>query len=304
MAIYDADGTQLFHAYDADGTELQYAYDADGTVIFTAQPINLKIMTYNVGGWYTGVGTSVPSAYDEQYYELQSGMIEENDPDILCINEYRDQFTTGGRTALSVLSPYFQYIETADGTTDYYGHAICSKYPILSYTENYYSNDSRRYYGHAVINVNGRILNVVVTHLVTSSNVAKRPAQSAELLSYVEELDNAIVCGDFNIHCRSKDYYYEQTGRYEWVESYKMWDDAGYNFANNNDDFGFIGTMYNSNPSSESTAGWWSLDEILVSPNITINDAYVDETKKTDPVTDDPNWLIDHIPLIAEITIP
>ena len=302
MAIYDADGTQLFHAYDADGTELQSAYDADGTVIFTAQPLNLKVMTYNCGGWYTGTGQSVPSAYDAQYYALQNGMIEENDPDILCIQEYRDQFTTGGRTALSVLSPYFPYYETRQGTTGYWGHAVYSKYPILSYTENHYVNDTDRYYGKAVINANGRILNVIVTHL--STDASKRPSQSAELLSYVEELDNAIVCGDFNLHCRSKDYYYEHSGRYEWIESYKPWDDAGYNFANNNDDFGFIGTMYNSNPSSESTAGWWSLDEILVSPNITITDAYADTTKETDPITDDPNWMIDHIPFIAEITIP
>lgn len=301
MAIYDADGTQLFSAYDADGTELQYAYDADGTVIFTAQPLNLKVMTYNCGGWYNGTGQSVPSAYDAQYYDLQNGIMERNNPDVLCIQEYRDLFSVNGRTALSVLEQYFPYHVTRQGDTNYWGHAIYSKYPIESYTEYHYANDQSRYYGSAVININGHRVTVICTHL--STDAAKRPAQSAELLTYANTLSNAIVCGDFNLHCRSKDYYYSYNGRYEWIESYKPWDDAGYNFGNNNDYFGFIGTMYNSNPSSEATAGWWSLDNIMTSPAITITDVYVDNAKKTNPVSVDPDWMIDHIPFVAEISL-
>ena len=300
MAVYDADGNQLFTVYDADGNALSTAYDADGNVVFRAQGINLKVMTYNVGGWYNGTGQSVPAAYDAQYYALQNGILQRNDPDILCINEYRTQFTTGGRTAQSVLSPYFQYIEERQGSTGYYGHAICSKYPILSYTENQYANDQARYYGKAVINVNGTYVNVIVTHLSTDGDL--RPAQSSELLAYAQTLDNAIVCGDFNLHCKSKDYYYSLTGMYEWQVGYKQWVDADFNMANNDDEFGFIGTWWNPTD-VEERHGWWSLDNIIVSPNISINNVYADMTKSTDPITSDPNWLIDQTPLIAEITI-
>ena len=300
MAIYDADGTQLFHAYDADGTELQKAYDADGSLIYTAEPQRLKVMQYNVGGWYTGTGQSVPFAYDAQYYALQNGMIAEHDPDILCINEYRDQFTTGGRTALSVLSQYFSYHEARQGTEAYMGHAIYSKYPIISYTENKYSNDTARYYGLAEINVNGTVLNVICTHL--STDYTKRPTQSDILLAYAQTLDNVIVCGDFNLHCRSKDYIYVISNTAEW-ECYRPWINAGYHLVNNDDEFGFIDTFYNATSEVEGARGWWSLDNIIVSPNITINDVYADETKKNSPITSDPNWLIDHMPLIAEISI-
>lgn len=294
MAIYDVDGNALASLYDVDGNALQTAYDVDGNLIFTSE-MDLKIMTYNCGGWYNGTGQSVPSAWDEPYYALQNGMLQRNNPDILCIEEYRDDFTAGGRTALSVLAQYFPYIEARQGTTSYWGHAICSKYPIISYTENHFANESNRYYGKAVINANGHILNVIVTHLSTDGE--KRDAQSTELLNYAETLTNVIVAGDFNLHCHSKTDVFPITGLVEW-ESYEPWVEAGYHLANNDDTFGFIDTMYNS------TYEWWyGLDNIIVSPNITIDSVYTDRAKVTDPITSDPNWLIDHIPLIAEITI-
>ena len=39
MAIYDADGVQLFSTYDADGNSLQNAYDADGNLIFSVEEL-------------------------------------------------------------------------------------------------------------------------------------------------------------------------------------------------------------------------------------------------------------------------
>lgn len=296
MAIYNKSGVQIYSAYKKDGTPVRQAYDRHGNLVFNGEDgEHLKVMQYNVGGWYNGTGQSVPSAYDAPYYALQNGILQRHDPDILCIEEYRTQFTTGGRTAQSMLSQYFQYIEERQGTTAYYGHAVCSKYPILSYTENHYANDTARYYGLAVIDMDGTTLNVIVTHLSTDGE--KRPAQSLELLNYANTLTNVIVAGDFNLHCHSKTDVFPVNGMVEW-ESYAPWVNAGYHLANNDDTFGFIDTMYNS------TYEWWyGLDNIIVSRNILIDSVYTDRTKVTDPITSDPNWLIDHIPIIAEITI-
>lgn len=299
MGIYDVNGNQLSAVYDVSGNSLQTAYDVDGNLIFTSE-INLKVMTYNCGRWYTGTGVPSPTAYAQLYYDLQHGMIARNDPDILCVEEYGDLMSVDGVTAVSMLYQYYPYFETRRGDTDYWGHAIFSKYPIVSYTENHYSNESVRYYDKATINANGHTINVVVTHLSTDAD--KRPVQSAELLTYANTLANAIVCGDFNLHCHSKDYYYEYREKYEWIEGYKPWVDADYNMANNDDQFGFIDTYFSSSD-NPLTMGWWSLDNIIVSPNIVINDVYTDRAKVTDPITSDPNWLIDHIPLIAEITV-
>lgn len=49
MAIYGADGHQLFSCYDADGNSLSHAYDADGIIIFSAEiPESLPIPTGNL----------------------------------------------------------------------------------------------------------------------------------------------------------------------------------------------------------------------------------------------------------------
>lgn len=300
MAIYDADGNEINAIWNADGNALDSAYDCDGNKIYESRsPImgDLRIMAYNVGGWWVGRATSVPASQDVKYYALQNKILNNWLPDILCIEEYRDEFTVGGRTALSVLSPYFQYIESldGDGSVGYIGHAICSKYPILSFTKHNYGSDKQRYYSTAVIDVNGTEISVVVTHISTNGNA--RISQVTHLFNYAETLTNAIVCGDFNLHCHSKTDVYEGTGLVEW-ESYRQWVEAGYHMANNSDEFGFMDTYF-----SEAYDQWYSLDNIIVSPNITINNAYVDTTKRTEPITSDPNWKYDHSPLIADISI-
>lgn len=74
MAIYDADGNQLYSAYDADGNSLSHAYDADGNVIFTAE--SLPVPTGNLTAsesiplpdlYETGKGfTCTGLAFDEE----------------------------------------------------------------------------------------------------------------------------------------------------------------------------------------------------------------------------------------------
>ena len=98
MSIYNINGSQIFAAYNIDAN-ITDAFDVNGDIVFQNEPNTIKVMTYNVGGWYIGSGTNVPAAKKTEYYELQTGMIEDNDPDILIIQEYLAQFSDDGTSA-------------------------------------------------------------------------------------------------------------------------------------------------------------------------------------------------------------
>ncbi len=78
-----------------------------------------------------------------------------------------------------------------------YGNAIISKYPIESYkTVNLTSGAEQRVMGHAVINVGGKKINFLNTHLEQSDPT--RATQINEIAAYGKSLDNFILTGDFN----------------------------------------------------------------------------------------------------------
>ena len=286
MAIYDANGEQLYRAYSADGNELGYAYDADGNVIFQKeQPIGtpLRAMTYNVGQWYDGTGSNVPADKDAEYYALQNGMIQSADADLLFLCEYNATFSKAGRTAESMLSQYFKYILSQESSV--WGRAICSKYPLSNWTHHSYSNETRRYYDSAEMTVDGKQITVVVTHLATD---AKRNAQVLELISYLSTLNTFICAGDFNPITISNG---KTTDADDYTNIIVPLLNAGFNLVNGSTKFVYT---YND-------VDWWGcLDNIVTSPNIQITSSYVDETKLTDSIVDE---RVDHMPLIAELVI-
>ena len=199
MAIYNKGGALLDRAYAVGGSELSAAYDIGGVQVFP-EGTHLRICTYNVGQWYLGTKDNVPANLDEAYYALQNGMISSIDADILCLEEYWDQFSKAGRTAVSMLGQYYDYIETKNGSAnDYYGRAICSKYPILSYTSHNYTVDALRYFDEAKVSIEGTDVYVFVTHLSSSSSTY-RAQQATELLEFIEANNKMpyIICGDFN----------------------------------------------------------------------------------------------------------
>ena len=284
MPVYDAAGNQLSRVYDAAGNQLSSAYDAAGNLVYSISGVNLKVMTYNVGGWYIGSGDNVPSNKDAQYYALQTAIIGGQDADILCLEEYWDAFSKAGRTALSLLEQYYPYIHTENGTNQYFGRAICSKYPITGYYTNAFANESARYFDRATINVNGLIVNVLVTHLGLTT--ANRQPQALQIFNYVQNYENVILCGDFNIPVTS-------TSDSEFVNCYQQFVNAGY-YLGQGGDFGFTDTSQDP-----STLEWFGIDQIITSENLRICSVYTDQTKLTDSIDE----RIDHIPFIANITL-
>lgn len=293
MAIYDAEGNQLYHAYDAEGNELSHAYNAEGDVIFTRTPVNLRVMTYNVGQWYIGNGNNVPSADDEAYYALHNGIIQRANADILFINEYRNPFSGTGRTALSLLSQYFPYIETRNISSGYNGRAICSKYPLSNYTTHSFSMGGIQYYDSCEITIDGKVITLVVVHFITNPE-STRWTQCQEFVSYLKTLNTFIAGGDYNTGI-SPNRGTDNTESELYQKYIKSFLDEGFHSANCSD-FGFMVTC-NDGVDGEGTD--WDIDNIITSSDIEITSATVDTAK----LTDDISAKIDHMPLIATLVI-
>lgn len=289
MSIYDVDGASVAHIFKKDGNSAKVAYDVNGSVVYTALPKNLRVCTYNVGGWYIGSGTNVPTSEDAAYYALQNGMIAEIDADILCLNEFWTIFSQSGRTAASLLAQYYDHIQTADGNTQYAGRAICSKYPITSYETHYFENETARYYDRATIDVDGVPVPVFVTHL-HPSNIDTRIAEASEMFDYIraQNYDRYVVCGDFNSPLH--DPFSEQN-----AAIYNQFLGVGCTLANDGA-FGILNTACNG---TDWQAEAFAIDQIILSDAFTIDAVATNLEKTTDSIV----AKIDHVPLYADVTL-
>lgn len=284
MAVYNIEGVELRSVYNKNGNDLSMCYNKDGAVIFIKQ---LKVMTYNVGGWYIGSGRNVPAAQKDIYYALQTGMIEDADPDILVIQEYLAQFSDDGTSALTMLQSLFPYVH-AEVSGTYFGRAVCSKYPITDYVKRQFTQEPSRYFDSCTVTVGETPITVVNTHLGLTQ--ANRDPEIVQLITYLNALDKFICCGDFNTGITPTS---ANTSSTEYVNNVKPFIDEGFNTANFGD-FGFLLTCVDRTDGTH-----YYLDNIYTSANIEVTNAYVDDTKMTDLI-DDP---IDHMPLIATLQI-
>lgn len=289
MSIYDVGGASVAHIFKKDGNSAKVAYDVNGSVVYTALPKNLRVCTYNVGGWYIGSGTNVPTSEDAAYYALQNGMIAEIDADILCLNEFWTIFSQSGRTAASLLAQYYDHIQTADGNTQYAGRAICSKYPITSYETHYFEGETARYYDCATIDVDGVPVPVFVTHL-NPHDSSIRIAEAAEMFSFIrsKNYDRFVVCGDFNSTLRDP---------FSDVNAaiYNQFLNYGCTLANDGA-FGILNTYCNNTDWQTNSFG---IDQIILSDAFTIDAVATNLEKKTDGII----ATIDHVPLYADVTL-
>ena len=294
MSIYSLSGSEIQTCYNKSGGSLSQAYDVSGNALMYG---TLKVATYNVGQWYLGNHDNVPANRDAEYYALQNGMISSIDPDILLLEEYVDQFSKAGRTALSMLQQHFPYIRSQGGgsTTTGYGRCICSKYPITNYTVRQYTHGTDYYFDSCNITAGGITFTVFVTHLHWMAGLpdTDREAEVAELISVASQMQNVIIGGDFNTAIGGSATEEQNIERYNTFV--KPFVDAGFNSANFSEFGNFVTCI--DGPTAESNN--WYLDNIYTSSNIEIVGAYVDTTKLTDGLNDK----IDHMPLVAELSI-
>ena len=159
------------------------------------EPITLNIGTYNIR-----CGISVNFKTEELGADIKDKKL-----DIVGIQQI-DQFTdramqTDMIKELSDSSglPYYAFFKAMDYRGGEYGIGVLSRYPITkaTKTELYSGTEEPRVLGHAVIDVNGVVINFFVTHLSFESKEL-RGKQFATIAERVAELDNFILVGDFN----------------------------------------------------------------------------------------------------------
>ena len=281
--IYDIDGNELPIVYDIDGNELSVAYDIDGSEIWTQtqEEPDFVFMTYNTGGWYTGVGYVPPADDEAKYIALQTSIMDSAQADIACFNEYRYTMGESGASASTFLGQYFTHLHAENGSSSYNGRAIASNYPQSDYTVNTLTGETR-YYDSCTVTVDNVPITVIVTHLHPTS-VQTRQTEFAELMDLLETLDSFILCGDLNT-----EFSMDKNGA-DYQGIIKPLLDAGYKCANCGN-FGFKKTYFGSSKEL-------CLDHIVVSPNLKIVSVRTENTKLTDDIDD----TVDHIPLIAGI---
>lgn len=287
--VYDLNGQQIMSVYAKSGARIFQAYDINGVELLKA---NIRVMSYNVGQWYIGGGDNIPADKDSAYFALQSGMIEQDDPDILCLQEYWKVFSKLGRTAKSMLKQYFPYIHEQGGNSGYFGRCICSKYPISNYTVHTYSNDSNRYYDSCTVLVGSVPITVINTHLDTFSQ-DKRNAEIVELINYIKTQPRFIACGDFNTAITDAT---ANTESNLYIKNVKPFIDEGFHTAN----FGDFGFKVTGNDGVDGAGTNWYTDNVITSRDIEVISASVDTTKLTDDIHDK----VDHMPFIADLLVP
>lgn len=278
MAVYNVDGQQITSVYDVDGQSLEQAYDILGNELLEDQPVSdaLTVMTYNVQ-WWSGLNSNV---------EMQESIIDRYSAQIIGLQELRTSMGTVGE---QVLADYpYQFLGVQTNKT-----GLVSKINLTNINAGVFATQASETRGwqSATFTYNGKQIFWLNVHLETSSYESVKVAQAQEVFNMVQGKEYFIITGDFNTVCKS-------VNDTEYTTIMKQFIDAGYHSANCSQQHGFINTW----TSGSTVAGtWYPCDHIITSANITIDSVTADTTKID--VAAQTGQSIDHIPLIAEVTI-
>lgn len=178
-----------------DAEELSLPIHFIGTAEGGDTPVKLKIGSYNIKN-----GQDV--GYD---YAVLAADILEAGLDVCGLQEV-DQMTTrnGGKDTMKLLSeatgyPYYEFAKSINFKGGQYGTGILSKYPIITFDVVLLESDGneQRAYGHAVLNVNGTLVDFYNTHLSYES----LPTRTKQFAALAEELAGKTrwaLTADFN----------------------------------------------------------------------------------------------------------
>ena len=284
--LYDVNGNLVNTVYNSNGQQIYQAYDVDGNAVIMSGT-TLRVMSYNVGQWYIGTNTNVPTDKYSEYYAMQREIVSKYNLDVMAVQEYYDPFSSGHSTE-SVIGEFFTDQKHNTNSTYRAKATYTNGYEQSNYSEVYFA-DGNRSYIKSSIEVDGKTIWLLNAHLETSGQEATKVAESTELLEAVSNLEYFIIMGDFNTVCRS-------VSDPEYTTIMKQFIDAGYHSANCSAQHGFIDTWTSGTTASGT---WYPCDQIITSANIAITSVIADQTK----VTDDLGDVIDHIPIVATLIV-
>ena len=276
--------------YDFNGNKLNKYYDFNGNVFYNDI---ITVMTFNVQ----------KQGQQQSSIPFQKYLLDKYNPDFVGYQEFRD--TINNQNAYDVLNyPYYE--DDKDKVINYNG--IISKMPFKETIHNAYTdsvNGDNNGYQLAIINVNGKEVCFINTHLTTSTFESKKVAQANELFNVAKQYEYFIILGDFNTVCKSVD-------DTEYTTIMEQFVDYGCHSVNCTPQNGFIDTWtgeritYNSGNVVYNDIGWYPCDHVITSSNIDILDFVIDYTKLTNKMRDfglTYTYDIDHLPIIAHLRI-
>lgn len=292
MAVFNKNGVQINNVYDGNGDSLQQCYDKYGNPLIGVNGgTTLTVMQYNVGQWYTGSGNRMPDSMYDVYSEMHRKIIKANNPSIVAFEEYLNPVITGFSVSdmIGDLLPNSIEAITSD---NYHGKAIYTR--DLAMTGQIQQSLPWGNLLRTTVQVGGKTVNIIATHW---SNTAETRAQTSEIVfELAESLGNVILFGDINTTCYS-------TEDQDYIDVMKRWVDAGYHCSNCSNEFGFYNTWFAGH--NFETVDYESRgapnDCIITSPNIRINEVYLDRHKI--PVCEALGLRLDHAPMVASVTV-
>ena len=263
--IYNVSGNAINAAYDTSGNQLSQAYDLNGNPLMSSTPYGeFVVMTFNVEQW-GGMNANSSNILS---------IFNSNSPIVVGLQEAN---TNGG----FVPSP-FQYESTGSPGL----LKVMTTVPFTNYSAIRF--DSSRYCEKFQINLGGRSVTVLNTHISILGHAGHFPDLSA-MLSLMAQEQTFIALGDFNIETHDK------TSQ-EYTDFIKPLIDAGYNLANWSDETGFVDTWFNKSTIAGSNYKC-PCDCVITSSDIDIVDIIYDSSKIISGSTDP----IDHLPVIATL---
>ena len=285
MSVYDLNGNEIDLVYDKNGNTISQAYDINGNPLINTEPVNIKVMSYNVRWWQN---------FNSQQ-TMQEEIISTYTPDIIGFQEF-SRNTNVPTVGANVLVDY-----PAIRLSNHFNfNALASKYTLYNLTSADYQTQDQydidtyhetRSYMKCYMHINGKNICWLNTHLCCQ-NSTPQYAQMLELFNMAEQEEYVIITGDFNSHgmdIESDDY----------IGLYKQYVDSGYHLINSTLLTGFTKTWTSSTTATSTTQMTYPHDNIITSSNINIISAYFDDTKFS--------YLngeaIDHIPLVAKLQI-
>lgn len=236
------------------------------------------IMSYNCGGWYNGSSNRVPEADYERFLTLQENIIDRYMPDVICLQEYHEEISSGKYAPVNLLGERYYFIESAKNWSNYDGKAICTNRSLVDAVNVEFKDqegDFHRNYEKAYIYFNGKKVCVISTHTALGASVCA--LNCTELLNAVSGEEYVIICMDSNIDASDKN-------SDAYISTLKQFTDAGYRLVND-------GT-YKTYPITNV-----AIDNIVVTPNINVKSVVVDTQK--DGLAEG----ADHYPLIAYLEV-
>ena len=243
---------------------------------------DLTVMTFNNQGW-TGINSDI---------NLMNSIFEKYKPDIVGFQEYCIGYSIGGVHTDDYVKSICPDLFVGPPDYEIVCNAIASKYELTEPTATSYASQAGnlRYYQKSYIFVNGIKIAVFNTHLEMTSNYSYKKAQTLEIVAVCAQEDNFILIGDFNTNVKSP----EDAAYADFVKPFV---DAGFNLANCSEKFGYMNTWTSGTTADHSS--WCPADNIITSPNIRIDRAFVDRAK----IEADTGKVIDHLPVVAYLTI-